>query len=129
MCLIPCFAGTAWAGWKVNKGLDNTFNSAPQEPVENVLVTEAKLNLRVGHVAGTRGHCCCLQGSRLPGGSCFAPATDFVSCFMQLASIKPRTTGPEEKGPPARKVTKKEAASKARLQGLIDKHAPSKKRA
>lgn len=96
MCLcLPCFAGTAWAGWQISKSVDDAFtDKTPQEWVEPAIVTEAKLALKINS----------------------KPSTSSASSAPELQKL------------PSRSISKKEAASKARLQELIDKHAPSRKR-
>jgi len=56
MCLLlPCAGAATWGGLKIEKSLDKAFNgetsssksAQPAEPTESVIVTEAKLALKV----------------------------------------------------------------------------------
>jgi hypothetical protein len=91
MCLLPCFAGSAFTFWKVKRSVSKAFGdsapSEPTEPVESAVVTELKLNLSL------------------------AKAKSGVSRTPTL-----------ERAPSTRKVSQKEADSKARLQALIDQN-------
>jgi hypothetical protein len=131
MCLLSCFTASAAAGAKVKKGVDKVagvFESKkPVEPVEPGFITELKLNYKVSTQNVRLGSRCAVQywGVR-------ADPPPPPSFLLQLTSGKAGSAdqAPSQQLAPSRSisrsVSKKEAASKARLQELIDKHAPSR---